>query len=310
MWGIVMKFFIVDDDDSVRMMLKDIIVDYDLGTVVGEVQSGCDIENELYILNQIDVLLLDLLMPNSCGLEIISKINEMNFQGTIIMISQVESKDMISKAYSLGVEYYILKPLNTIEVQSIIHKVKEKITLKKTLNSIQQSISSLTQMGNPLISFQGPKQICLDTLIITLFHQLGLAGTTGASDLMGIIKMLHAKDISGSYTRPFPKLKDIFSEYILSETRQNTDDVQEFRNIKASEQRIRRSINSSLIHLASIGSADYTNDVFESYAPKFFSIHEVRKVMRDLENGELKTSYAINTKKFLQMLCIELKSML
>ena len=45
------------------------------------------------------------------------------------MISQVSSKDMIAKAYESGIEYYISKPINAIEVESVI-KVKEKMSMR------------------------------------------------------------------------------------------------------------------------------------------------------------------------------------
>ena len=45
------------------------------------------------------------------------------------MISQVESKQLIGEAYTLGVEYYITKPLNKIEVVSVVRKVMERIRL-------------------------------------------------------------------------------------------------------------------------------------------------------------------------------------
>lgn len=38
------------------------------------------------------------------------------------MVSQVESKELIAEAYSLGVEYYIIKPINRIEVLTVVRK--------------------------------------------------------------------------------------------------------------------------------------------------------------------------------------------
>lgn len=39
-----------------------------------------------------------------------------------IMLSQVSSKDMIAKAYENGIEFYISKPINAVEVKSILKK--------------------------------------------------------------------------------------------------------------------------------------------------------------------------------------------
>lgn len=38
------------------------------------------------------------------------------------MISQVSAKELISKAYSAGIDFFISKPINLIEVRSDIKK--------------------------------------------------------------------------------------------------------------------------------------------------------------------------------------------
>ena len=67
-------------------------------------------------------------MPMRDGIETVRHIAS-TFTGKIIMISQVESKQLIGEAYTLGVEYYITKPLNKIEVVSVVRKVMERIRL-------------------------------------------------------------------------------------------------------------------------------------------------------------------------------------
>ncbi|WP_341465735.1 DNA-binding domain-containing protein [Clostridium pasteurianum] len=42
------------------------------------------------------------------------------------------------------------------------------------------------------------------------------------------------------------------------------------KEIKASEQRVRRAILQGLTHIASLGLTDYSNPKFEDYASKFF----------------------------------------
>ena len=55
-----------------------------------------------------------------------------------IMISQVASKDMIAKAYESGVEYYISKPIDAIEVQTVIKKVIENNLNKNKRDKIPE----------------------------------------------------------------------------------------------------------------------------------------------------------------------------
>src|SRR5699024_9808612 len=132
-----MLFYIVDDDDATRAMLGDIIEDEDLGKVVGEAVDGSMSDEQLFDLKQVDILLLDLLMPTKDGLETIHDISSI-FKGKVIMISQIESKELVAQAYSNGVVYYITKPINKIEVLSVIKNVAESIYLEESVHNIHQ----------------------------------------------------------------------------------------------------------------------------------------------------------------------------
>ena len=92
-----MRYFIVDDDPGVRSMLMDIIEDEGLGDIAGEAEDGAHITAELLELHKVDVLLIDLLMPQRDGIQTIRAL-EGRFNGKIVMISQIESKNMIGEA--------------------------------------------------------------------------------------------------------------------------------------------------------------------------------------------------------------------
>src|SRR5690625_7513858 len=100
-----MNFFLVDDDITTRTMLKEIIHDHELGIVIGEAEDGSLLDHNSLALKKSDILIIDLLMPTKDGIETVEDIKSY-FTGKDIMISQVVSKNMISSAYSKGVEYY------------------------------------------------------------------------------------------------------------------------------------------------------------------------------------------------------------
>ena len=62
-----MRFFIVDDDEAVRSSLAQLIEDEELGIVAGEAEDGAELTasylNDLHI----DILCIDLLMPERAG---------------------------------------------------------------------------------------------------------------------------------------------------------------------------------------------------------------------------------------------------
>ena len=135
-----MRYFIVDDDTASRRMLEKIILEGNLGVVVGEAGSGVDSLSPILSIHP-DVVLIDFLMPKLDGIETIESLKQQGFQGQFIMISQVVNKEMVGEAYEKGIEFFIHKPINRLEVQSILRKTSEQFRLKQSLMTIRESLA-------------------------------------------------------------------------------------------------------------------------------------------------------------------------
>ena len=127
---------IVDDDKAVCTMLQDIIEDYELGEVVVALDNAVSLDNKFLRLKKIDILIIDMLMPVRDGMQTVKDIKG-DFKGKIIMLSQVENKEMVGKAYAAGVDYYITKPINRNEVVGVIRAVSEHTCLKNFVDNIR-----------------------------------------------------------------------------------------------------------------------------------------------------------------------------
>ncbi|BAB06434.1 response regulator [Halalkalibacterium halodurans] len=307
-----MNFFITDDDVTVRSILAQIIEDEQLGQVVGEAEDGSELDGKRLNIKQVDILLIDLLMPNCDGLEAIQKIKP-EFKGKIIMISQIESKELISEAYLLGIEHYIMKPINKIEVLSVIRKVINHTRLEQSLYDIQKSLSNVLQGSIPT---QVNDQVFHDDSIKSygqyLLSELGIAGESGSKDLMNILMFLYTYEKEYSFEKGFPALKDIFEQLASEKLGDAADERDVRREVKAAKQRVRRAVYQSLEHVASLGLIDFSNPKFEEYASHFFDFSVVRSKMTELKN-ETSSSYTsarINVKKFTQALYYEAKRLM
>ncbi|MBO1624616.1 response regulator [Bacillus arachidis] len=304
-----MFYYIVDDDEVFRSMLSQIIEDEDLGEVVGEAEDGAFVEVDQLNFKKVDILFIDLLMPIRDGIETVRHIAP-SFTGKVIMISQVESKQLIGEAYSLGVEYYITKPLNKIEVISVVRKVMERIRLERSIQDIQKSLNNVFQWEQPQVrneSVQEEKKMADSGRY--LLSELGIAGENGSKDLLSMLEYLFGQEKEKTFEYGFPALKDIFHYITVKKLGGTASEAEIDKERKASEQRVRRAIYQSLNHLASLGLTDFSNPKFESYAPKFFDFTIVRKRMTEMTKEELTTSghTRINTKKFIQVLYFEAK---
>ena len=64
------------------------------------------------------------------------------------MISQVVNKEMVGEAYEKGVEFFIHKPINRIEVKSILAKTAEQFRLKDSIMAIRESLAHYRNDGH------------------------------------------------------------------------------------------------------------------------------------------------------------------
>lgn len=303
-----MNFFIVDDDIAVRSMISEIIEDYDLGTVVGEAEDGSFVNIDLLTFKKVDILIIDLLMPIKDGIETIRDLgSSLNFK--IIMLSQIEDKKIIGEAYSMAVEYYITKPINRMEVIKIIERVISNIKLQKSINDIQKTINMLGFQELKVPSEKPSKKTISETAKFIL-TDLGMISESGSKDILDIIQHLANED-KELYESQFPSLKDLFTSISMEKLGNSCTELDIRKEIKASEQRIRRAIFQSISYIASLGLTDYSNPKFEEYASKFFDFTEVRKKMLEIEN-KTNNSFShirINIKKFIKVLYIEAKKL-
>ncbi|SEM84914.1 DNA-binding domain-containing protein [Lihuaxuella thermophila] len=302
-----MRFFIVDDDEAVRSMLAQIIEDQDLGEVAGEAADGSHVDTQLLRMKKVDILLIDLMMPVRDGIETIRQLND--FAGKIIMISQIESKEMIGEAYSLGVEYYITKPINRLEVCGVIQKVRERMRLERSIRDIRKSLNAL--LTDPPKEENPYTENSILTSAKYLLSELGIISESGSKDLLEIVQFLFHYEKEKPVEHEFPPLKEIYMNLAMKKLGKSADPAELNKEVKASEQRVRRAIFQSLSHIASIGLTDYSNPTFEN-ASKFFDFREIRKRMLELENEtkSVQSGIRLNPKKFIQVLYLEAKHLM
>lgn len=284
-----MRYFIIDDDMVSRSMLKSIIVEQRLGIVVGESDGSLKKLEQVHTLSP-DLVLIDLLMPEMDGIEMIRQLKTEGFQGQFVMLSQVVNKEMVGEAYQAGVEFFIHKPINRIEVENVLRQTIEKIQLKQSLMTIRDTLSYI---GSP-----SPQKVgrSLKEVVLSILQDMGIAGENGSTDILNIMRVLTEQRSDAA----LPPLKQL---YEMVARKMGVADSELPKEVKAIEQRIRRSITVAIEHLASLGAVDYTIHEFEYYAPRFFDFQEISTRMKQIQNEETPSRpVKVQVKKFLLML--------
>lgn len=286
-----MRYFIVDDDLACRRMLEQVIKEDGLGFVAGEAENGVKALAPI-LSTQPDIVLIDFLMPELDGIETMEQLKKQGFRGQFIMISQIVNKEMVGEAYEKGVEFFIHKPINRVEVRSILTKTKENYRLQQSLLTIRESLANIGA------ATEQPIQQSVSEIVRFILNDMGIVGEAGSDDIVALMDLLMQQQ---DRTPQLPPLKDLYEA--AAREMQNVDIAKES---KAIEQRIRRAIVAAVNNLASMGVIDYTSPQFEYYAPRYFDFQDIRLRMKQIEE-DLPTSarVKINIKKFLQVLYIE-----
>ena len=116
------RILIVDDDSSVGTMLKFVIAREQLGEVVATVTDEEQAVDEI-LFYQPDIVLIDLLFPHTDGIRIMKRAMSRGAVGHFIMISQAHDKNMEEMAYKEGIDFFVHKPINVLEIRKVLQNV-------------------------------------------------------------------------------------------------------------------------------------------------------------------------------------------
>lgn len=279
-----MKFYFVDDDRNILTILKLIITDLELGTVCGAASNGEDALTDIR-LQKPDIVIADLLMPEMDGITFIGRAKQLLPNAAFIMLSQVSSKDMIASAYEAGVEFFIQKPVNSVEVEMVIQKVKKSLSMQRTLYKMQ---SLFRDEVSPFAPTDSSNSYNFKESLISLkgiLQKLGIIGDIGSKDILQVVEyLLNHPDAMNDIT-----LNELCSRFSDSP--------------KSMEQRIRRTALTGLVNLAHLGIEDYGNDIFTDYASTLYNFEQVKREM-DFIRGKSDRHGNVKIKNFIQALVV------
>lgn len=274
-----MKLYMIDDDPNILNILKRIIQARNLGELCGICSSPVDALEDLKYIKP-DIIIIDLLMPGMDGITFVKKASAAFPDTAFIMLSQVSSKEMISAAYEAGIEFFIQKPINAIEVERVLKNVMQSLAMKRTLNSMQSLF--MTQMQDMMPKAAAPeKEKAHIQKTKDILQRLGIIGEIGSKDIINVVDyMIVHRDAAADMT--LMELCAQFSE-----------------NPKSVEQRIRRTANTAMVNLAHLGLEDYSNDTFIEYSNTLFNFEQIRREMdhirgRSMKGGNVKIRNFLN----------------
>ncbi|MDD6815464.1 MAG: DNA-binding domain-containing protein [Firmicutes bacterium] len=281
-----MKYYIVDDNIATVKSLENIIKSRNLGKVCGYSTSPEAAIPE--ILEEMpEIVLVDFLMEGMDGVEMIEQISSRTDKIYFVMISKVTDKEMIQTAYQKGIEFFIHKPVNIVEVETVLNKLMEKIKLKGMLHQLKSIMTDVDEEPEKKQTAAEKKKDYKE--IDHLLGNLGMLGERGSQD----IRKAHAYMMENQCEYG----KDVLN-YLEEETKDTAKNI---------EQRIRRAMKKGLTNTARIMIDDAYSDILSSYSNYVFDFSTISDEINYI-NGKSTTGGRVNIARFMDGLKIYSKS--
>ena len=147
------KVLMIDDNVQLIEAVKEYFNSSKSIEITHTANDGTDgikaIENEIY-----DVIILDLIMPKKDGLYVLEEMKKRNLDKKVIVATSYNTGEVIRQVSEYGVNYYVLKPFDFVDLEKRIldccNKKKEGKNIDLHYNNIQISITKiLHELGIP-----------------------------------------------------------------------------------------------------------------------------------------------------------------
>ncbi|MGB3962728.1 MAG: response regulator, partial [Sulfurimonas sp.] len=135
----------VEDEADVRETTTTLLKNYfDRVVVAKNGEEGLLFYEESLQTKVFDIVITDINMPRLSGVEMAKKMKSLHEEQVVIFVSAHHEKDFLLEAIKLGVNYYIIKPIDLAELSNVLYKaaqnISNKISVQKQIEDEQKKI--------------------------------------------------------------------------------------------------------------------------------------------------------------------------
>lgn len=181
----------VEDDEHIREQLMQFLKRR--ASVLHVATNGAE-GLELYRRHQPDMVVSDILMPEMNGLEMAEAIRELNAEVPIIVTTAFNETDYFLKAIQIGVDSYVLKPVDPAMLGRALHKsaavlhqrrelARKNVLMQQMLKDLQQ-YHDAAERENHLVSQLMERTLREHNLSDPLLHSWIAPATHFSGDLV------------------------------------------------------------------------------------------------------------------------------
>lgn len=151
-----LRLFIIDDNVALVNMIKEYFEEREDVIVTHTANNGNDGINIMkQNLDDFDIIILDLIMPGKDGVAILEEMKDEGIDKKVIVLTSYNAPEMIRKVSELGVNYFLLKPFELVELEKRVLELRDSNTyvnpsLDLYHHNLQISITNiLHELGVP-----------------------------------------------------------------------------------------------------------------------------------------------------------------
>ncbi len=140
----MINLLIVEDDPMVAELNRRYVSTIDGYHVIGIAKNGEEAMSKLESY-KIDLLLLDMYMPKTNGLELLKDIRSKLMMVDVIMVTAAKETESIDELFKLGVVDYLIKPFEYKRLRNALENYKSRFLLLNSKKEItQEDIDRIT----------------------------------------------------------------------------------------------------------------------------------------------------------------------
>lgn len=143
------KILIVDDIRAAHQLYKQALKDENYEIL--DAERGKEAINSM-IINNIDLVILDMQLPDMSGLDVLEEIRKRKAWLPVIILTSFGARDMVMKAAAMNINYYLVKPVDMDLFRSRVRSVLNVPDDEKLNRLAQQSKELIDELNRLSVS--------------------------------------------------------------------------------------------------------------------------------------------------------------
>lgn len=188
------RVLVVDDNESLVGMLKEYFSEHEKIKIIAEAYDGLSAISVIdKNIDNVDVLLLDLVMPKKDGIYVLEQLKKKGIQKPVIVGTSFNADETIARVSKYNPKHFILKPFDMMDLENkIMDAVSFKLDNDSKINLYHNN---------------------LEISVTKLLHGLGVPSHIKGYQYIreGVILMYEKPDIVGAITKElYPEIANRF----------------------------------------------------------------------------------------------------